>query len=188
MNRSTASTVAGLLGERDRGLQDLGFTWNGDANAPSVAFDPTNVFSRAALLQRTYRQAQAGNANSYAARGQFNSGAYQRQVANTNFNQQADETRLSRTALDFVGRSLAAVRAAQLGAQDRIDTELAPAAIDRVASNYVPPAFGKPVGQTPSYFSSPATASPQTVNTGRGKVRVMTPEQIRRRRNARGRR
>jgi hypothetical protein len=37
--------------------------------------DPNNPYSRAALLQRSYQDAQRGNTNSYAAAGQLYSGA-----------------------------------------------------------------------------------------------------------------
>jgi hypothetical protein len=46
--------------------------------SPDGTIDPNNPYSRAALLQRSYQDTQRGTGNSYAAAGQYNSGAYQR--------------------------------------------------------------------------------------------------------------
>jgi hypothetical protein len=50
---------------------DYGFAKDG-------TIDPNNPYSRAALLQRSYQDTQRGTGTSYAAAGQYNSGAYQR--------------------------------------------------------------------------------------------------------------
>ena len=48
-----------------------------------LAVDPSNPFSKMALLQRSYLQSQAGDMNSFAAMGQYTSGAYNRAKAET---------------------------------------------------------------------------------------------------------
>jgi hypothetical protein len=66
-------TLAGIQNEGNQDLTAAGYTQNGD----QFALDPSNPFSRAALLQRHYDQSQAGATNGLAARGQLYSGALQ---------------------------------------------------------------------------------------------------------------
>jgi hypothetical protein len=64
--------------------RQYGYTDTGD-------IDPNNPFGKAQLLQRSYDQAQKGNTNSYAARGQLYSGALQRRKNEDQFNYQAND-------------------------------------------------------------------------------------------------
>lgn len=64
--------AADLARQRQGAFLSYGYTQDAAGN---LAFDPTNPFSQSALLKRQYDQAQRGNTNSYAARGQLYSGA-----------------------------------------------------------------------------------------------------------------
>jgi hypothetical protein len=64
--------------------RQYGYTDTGD-------IDPNNPFGKAQLLKRSYDQAQKGNTNSYAARGQLYSGALQRRKNEDQFNYQAND-------------------------------------------------------------------------------------------------
>lgn len=109
IDNTETNTVAGLRGDRTRTLQDYGYTAQFDANdrlvQGSLAFDPTNVFSRAALLLKKYREAKAGNTNSLASQGQLNSGAYGRQQRLINFNESQGQDALSKGIMDFLARN-----------------------------------------------------------------------------------
>lgn len=69
-------TLIGIGGERARAYSQFGYTANGEV-------DPTNPFSRAALLQRSYEQQSRGNNTSYAAQGQLYAGSYQNAIDQT---------------------------------------------------------------------------------------------------------
>ena len=56
----------------------------------------TNPFSRAALLQRSYKNAQRISSGSYGVRGQLHSGAYQRRIGSDDFNFAAAQDSLER--------------------------------------------------------------------------------------------
>lgn len=58
----------------------------GGALKSELTVDPSNAFSKMALLQRSYEQAKAGSMNSYGAQGQYSSGAYHRAQENDAFN------------------------------------------------------------------------------------------------------
>lgn len=77
------NTLAQLQGARKSTELDYGFTENGTdaAGNPTLAFDPTNPNSRAALLKETYDRNQRGTGTSYAASGQLYSGALKNATA-----------------------------------------------------------------------------------------------------------
>ena len=70
-------------GNRDRWLADAQYNYTlGDLGsdygyAPGGGIDPNNPYSRAALLQESYRRQAQGNVTGYAAQGQLYSGALQ---------------------------------------------------------------------------------------------------------------
>ena len=96
IDRTTALTVAGLSGERDRTLLDYGYNVQydeaGNPITSSLTFDPTNVFSRAAQLRKRWVEARSGTQNGMASAGQLNSGAYGRAQRQNNYgeSQQTD--------------------------------------------------------------------------------------------------
>lgn len=112
-------TVAGLQGDRGRYLQDSGYTARFDPNnndayvAGSLAFDPTNPFSRAALLLKKYRESRSGNTNSLAAMGQLNSGAYGRQQREINFQESSAQDAQQKSIIDFLARNSGQIAAAR---------------------------------------------------------------------------
>jgi hypothetical protein len=63
--RQYQTTQAGLKYQRQRTQQEFGFD------------DPSDPYNRAAMLERSYHQAQSGSLNQGAARGQLYSGALQ---------------------------------------------------------------------------------------------------------------
>jgi hypothetical protein len=64
--------------DRGRVQRDFGYGANGQV-------DPSNPYSRAALLERNFSQQQAGDTNSFASQGQLYSGALQNQKNQTTF-------------------------------------------------------------------------------------------------------
>lgn len=103
------NTIAGLQGERTRYMQDSGYNARYDANgnliAGSLQFDPTNVFSRAALLLKKYRESRVGNTNTLASMGQLNSGAYGRQQTAINFGESQAQDAQQKGIMDFLARN-----------------------------------------------------------------------------------
>lgn len=86
----------------------------------NFTMDLTNPFGQAQLLKKTFDQNKRGTENSYAARGQMTSGAYNRQQgANLSNYQQADD-QLQKSYLSDRAGILNAVRQAQ--SQYGVDT------------------------------------------------------------------
>lgn len=129
--RTRNDTVAGLANARSRGLANYGYTASFDqAGTPTnLTFDPSNPFSQAALLKRSYDQQRSGNVNGYAAQGQLYSGALQNAAANTNFKQGAAEDGLQKALIDFLAGNASGVQTAN----NNYDTNVAGYASDRVA-------------------------------------------------------
>ena len=95
-------TLTALQQQRQQALLQYGYTQ--DATG-SLAFDATNPFSQAALLKRNYDQAQSGNVNSYAARGQLYSGALQNAQNETGFQNQRQNDTLQKGLLAFLAKN-----------------------------------------------------------------------------------
>lgn len=112
--RSRDTTLAGISRERNDALATYGYTGTFDANGNLTdrQFDPSNPFSRAALLKRTYDQSSRGNVNRMAVRGQLNAGSFQNLKNNTDFGymQGEDANQKSLNALigSLIGRQQAA--------------------------------------------------------------------------------
>jgi hypothetical protein len=124
------TTIQALDQQRLGGLSDYGYsaTFDPSGNATSVAFDPNNPYSQAALLRKRYQQAQTGNTNSYAARGQLYAGSLQNaQNATTDSNNQA-ENGLQRSVMAFLARNQ------QQRGQANVDYELGSGQASRIAS------------------------------------------------------
>lgn len=62
---------------------NYGYGYTNPADSSTFGLVSDNPFSQAALLKQHFQQAQSGDLNSLAARGQHNSGAYQNAVTNT---------------------------------------------------------------------------------------------------------
>jgi hypothetical protein len=74
INSARDQSLLQIAAQRSQLGSDYGYQQD---QTGAVTVDPSNPFSRAALLERTYRQSQAGSTNSLAARGQLYSGALQ---------------------------------------------------------------------------------------------------------------
>ena len=98
-------TAGDLTRQRAQGLLDYGYTQ--DATG-ALTFDATNPFSQAAMLKRNYDQAQRGNTNSYAARGQLYSGALQNAQDESGFQYQRGSDTLTKGLADFLARNTSA--------------------------------------------------------------------------------
>lgn len=86
------------------------YSFVADPNNP-YGFDPTNPFSKAALLKQSFDRANAGNTNSYAARGQLYSGALRRMQDKSLNDYQAGNN----TLLNSLRGNLGALNQAELG-------------------------------------------------------------------------
>jgi hypothetical protein len=115
---TTRDTSFGAIGvSEDRAARDygLGFTrtdTNKDGKIDSKdGVDPNSIgkslvtsdpFSKMALLQRSYEQNKSGDMNSYAAMGQLQSGAMQRQKAETMHNRDMGEDQIRKAFEDMI--------------------------------------------------------------------------------------
>lgn len=133
--------VAGQQGllRNDYGYADDNFT-----------VDPSNPFSRASLLKRSYDQSAAGTRTDYAARGQQTSGAYGRAQSENNFNFQQGSNALQNSYLS----ALAQLTLQQQQAQGTYGDVVAGAAGDALQRALA----ARQVGTPPS--AAPATGGP----------------------------
>jgi hypothetical protein len=104
------TTLAGLTGERTRGLSEYGFTE--DASGQPI-YDPSNPFSKATLLKQSYDRSRAQARQSMGAGGQLYSGAFQNQQDYINRNQLQSEDALQKSLIDFLARNTGAQTAAR---------------------------------------------------------------------------
>jgi hypothetical protein len=99
------ATQAGLVNQKQQALLNYGYDYvNG-----TLTFDPRDPFSQAAMLKRNYNQAQTGNTNSYAARGQLYSGALQNAQNESGFQFQKGNDTLTKALTDFLAGNTAAL-------------------------------------------------------------------------------
>jgi hypothetical protein len=93
-----------LSGQRASTLLDYGFRLS-DPNNPlsDLIADPNNPASKLAMLQQSYQHARNGDLTGYAAAGQRNSGAYERQVAARNRDELLGTSQLSHAAQGILG-------------------------------------------------------------------------------------
>lgn len=97
---ATGNTIADLIKQAGYAQAEYGYTGQDTNNdgIPDAKFevDPSNPFSKAALLQRVYDQRGEGIGNALGARGHYFSGAYQtEQDANKFQRDQATDQNLS---------------------------------------------------------------------------------------------
>ncbi len=85
------STKAGIGYERTMMGQEYGYDAMG-------AFDPSNPYSKATLLERSFYQGQNATTNSMASQGQLYSGAHQTNLDEGTFKYKRDEDSLKRAA------------------------------------------------------------------------------------------
>jgi hypothetical protein len=77
VNQGYGDALAGLNQQQLATLADYGYTatFDDQGKVTGLTYDPSNPFSRAALLRKHYQQAKTGTTNSLAAHGQLYSGA-----------------------------------------------------------------------------------------------------------------
>lgn len=162
IDRATGITVSGLTGERDRTLLDYGYTVQYDAEGnplgDTLAFDPTNVFSRAAQLRKRWMESRVGTQNSMAAQGQMNSGAYGRAQRQVNYGESAATDAEIRGLTAFLARNGTQIAGAKISGETA-KGEAEGRRLDRAATNplYDPsrPA-GAPGGAGPAGYNARA--------------------------------
>lgn len=84
--------------DRGRINRDYGFTSSG-------AVDPNNPYSRAALMERSFKEGQRGDTNSYASQGQLYSGALQNQRNSRAFGYLSDRNSLRNEYSDALNQT-----------------------------------------------------------------------------------
>lgn len=84
LQRQRDEGLAGIVGERFRGLSDYGFQ---EGPNGVITFDPNNPFSKASQLKKAYDINRKSTGQSMAAGGQLYAGAYQSAQDTVNRNQ-----------------------------------------------------------------------------------------------------
>jgi hypothetical protein len=181
--RNRDDTLLSLAGQRTQGLQDYGFT---QAPTGAVAFDPSNPFSRAALLRKNYQESKQGTQTGMAARGQLYAGALQTaQAANdTGFNQ--NENSLERALIGFLTNN----QGAQNRARSAYETGVAQAMADRVVRAQQDLANNPPVvpdvGAAAGVVDMSGAVNAPVANASAAAQRASAAAGLRRRRALRG--
>lgn len=110
--------IANALAQRKQGLAEYGFNESDDGT--SIAFDPNNPFSRAALLKRTYNENRARAGQQMASGGGLYSGAYQTQQDALNRGQLGAEDSLQKSLLAFLAKNTASKQQAGIDFQEGV--------------------------------------------------------------------
>lgn len=153
LQRQRDNTLAALTQQRTSSLSNYGFT---EGPNGTLAFDPNNPFSQAALLKKNYDTNRRSTGQTLAAGGQMYSGAFQNAQDLINRNQLQSEDSLSKQVLNFLMRNTSAATEARTG----YETAAGQAYGDRLSRfqsnpNY-DPASGAP--DAPGAAPAPSTA------------------------------
>lgn len=172
LNQTHDATQAGLVNQKQQALLNYGYDYvNG-----TLTFDPKNPFSQAAMLKRSYDQAQTGNTNSYAARGQLYSGALQNAQNESGFQNQRGNDTLIKNLTNFLTGNTAALAANDTNLQ----VGLGQATGDRVnnaANNPLYSPAAAPAQTAPLQDTNAVKAAYQTVpDPARGGVWHVYPD------------
>lgn len=138
--RNLGNTTASIAGQQALLRGSYGYN-------PDGSVDLSNPFSRAALLTRTYQQNRAGTQNSYAARGQMTSGAYNRMQGSNLFNYQQGQDALQKSYLQENANLLAQLT----GAQNQYGDTASQAAADALARSIQARNASTGAAATPAY-------------------------------------
>ncbi len=172
LQRQRAEGLAGIAGERVRGLSDYGFQ---EGPNGVLTFDPSNPFSKASLLKKAHDTTRRSTAQSMASGGQLYSGAFQNAQDLVNRNQVQAE--------DAQQKALQAFLAANTGRRKQALTDYELAAgqaqgerLGRFQDNPLyDPASGT-MGTPPAAANAAAAAAAATGPAAAAKPR--TPSQI----------
>jgi hypothetical protein len=145
--RQRDDQLLALRGQRTQNLQEYGFN---ETPAGGVAFDPTNPFSRAALLRKNYQESKQGTQTGYAAN-------------DTGFNQ--NENSLERALIGFLTNN----QGAQNRARSGFESSVAQAMADRVIRAQQDLANNPPV--VPDAAATPDTPAAAPVANAAGAAR-----------------
>lgn len=97
-------TLAQLAAQKQQAYLNYGYTPGANG---ALQFDPSNVFSQAAILHRNAQQAHQGNTTGMAAQGQLYSGALQNAQTETDFKALQGEDRLQKGLGAFIANNTA---------------------------------------------------------------------------------
>jgi hypothetical protein len=98
-------TIGGLTGQRQRTLAGYGYSGQFDPSGKltgALQFDPTDPYSKAALLKRNYENQRRVTGRGMAARGQLYAGAAQSAQDVVTRNQAIREDELTKSLLDYL--------------------------------------------------------------------------------------
>ena len=108
LGKNKTTTLTGLTGERQRGLQSYGYTETNidpKTGIGTPVFDPSNPFSKAALLKANYTRQRAGTAQRIGSTGGLYSGAAGSAQRFLGRQQLGAEDQLTRSLIDFLGQN-----------------------------------------------------------------------------------
>lgn len=164
LRRTRDDTLAGLSGQRTQTLGAYGYSaqYNPDGSVASLAFDPNNPFSRAALARTRYQQSKTGTQNSMASRGSLYAGSLQQAqgINDTNFNQNEDQLQKQ------LGAALAGILGQERSAKSTYESGIGQAGADRITRAGDSPLYS-PQGSSPPAASKPNPLIPgQSLGTG----------------------
>lgn len=158
INTNLNTTLAGLVNDENTLGADFGVAFDraGDGALQNFRLDPTNPFSRAALLQRAYQQRQKSTTGQLASQGQLYSGYHQAKQNEATFdNQQAGDRLLK----DFGGLARQIVERRQ-AAQNAAAGQIADAGWDRLGA-----LSNQPAAPAPAPTPAAAPAAGQAPNS-----------------------
>jgi len=144
--QTRATSLANLTQSRQAELTGAGYTeTNVDPNTGvgTLAFNPNDPFSRAALLKKTYDESRARTAQTLGAGGQLYSGAFQQAQDIGNRGQLQAEDAQQRALLGFLAQNTAGTTTARTN-YDLAAIRAASARLGRIDTNplYSPEATG----------------------------------------------
>jgi len=148
--RTRDTTITDLGAERSRTNLDYGFT---EGVGGTLAYDPTNPFSKASVLKKNYDIDRRSKAQSMAAGGNLYSGAFQNAQDAVNRGELQGSTALTSS----LGRWLAGNTVDVANARTAYDTSVATAAGNRVARFDTNPLYNPP-GASPDEVTAAVKA------------------------------
>jgi len=156
LQRQRDEGLAAIAGERARGLSDYGFT---EGPNGTLAMDPNNAFSKAAVMKHTFDTNRRSTGQSMAAGGQLYAGAYQNAQDLVNRNELQSQDSLRKALINYLagntGRRTQALTGYETAAQQ--------AESDRIARFQSNPLYDPSASADPGVPASPAAAAAAAV-------------------------